>query len=62
MKAKELREKSDEDLRSLEREIRDELFRLRMRHYSGQLRNTGELSIKRKTIARIRTLLGERSA
>ena len=37
MKATELREKTTTELEELERQVRDELFRLRMKHYSGQL-------------------------
>ena len=37
MKASELRDKSDQDLIDLERQTRDELFRLKMKHFTGQL-------------------------
>jgi large subunit ribosomal protein L29 len=56
----ELREKSDEELRDLEDQLDDELFRLKMRHQTGQLQQTAELKSKRKDIARIKTILRER--
>lgn len=62
MKAKELREKSDQELAELERELRDELFRLKMRHYSGQLQSVAEMRAKRRDIARVKTVRHERGA
>ncbi|MFB6265151.1 MAG: 50S ribosomal protein L29 [Bradymonadaceae bacterium] len=60
MKASELREHEDQELEELEEELTDELFRLRMQHYTGQLENTAALKEKRRDIARIKTILRER--
>ncbi len=60
MKPAELREKTDGELDQLENELRDELFRLRMKHYTGQLQRVSDLKAKRRDIARIRTILRER--
>jgi large subunit ribosomal protein L29 len=60
MTPEELREQSDEELRDLEDQLDDELFRLKMRHQTGQLQQTAELKSKRKDIARIKTILRER--
>lgn len=62
MKAVELREKSMEELTELESQLREELFRLRMKHYTGQLQQSSELKERRKDIARIQTILAERQA
>ncbi len=62
MKAKDLREKSDQELNELERTLRDELFRLKMRHYSGQLQSVAEMRAKRRDIARVKTVRHERGA
>lgn len=62
MKAVELREKSVEELAELESQMREELFRLRMKHYTGQLQQSSELKERRKDIARIQTILAERQA
>ncbi len=60
MKAEELREQSDQELRDLEEQLTDELFRKKMRHQTGQLQDTASLSNTRKDIARIKTILRER--
>ncbi len=56
MKASELKGKSAGELVELERQLRDELFRLRMKHYSGQLQSVSELRKKRRAIARVKTV------
>lgn len=60
MKAKELNEKTTDELVALEAELRDELFRLRMRHYSGQLQKVSDMRTKRRDIARVQTILNQR--
>jgi len=60
VKAKELRELSDEELRQRERELREELFNLRFQHSLGQLGNTARISQVKREIARIKTILRER--
>ncbi len=60
MKATELREKTTAELEELEPQVRDELFRLRMKHYSGQLQRPSDLQEKRRDIARIKTVLTEK--
>ena len=60
MKAKELKEKTTDELVALEAELRDDLFRLRMRHYSGQLQKVSDMRTKRRDIARVQTILNQR--
>lgn len=60
MKAKELRELSDEELKQKERELKEELFNLRFQHSLGQLGNTARISQVKREIARIKTVLRER--
>ncbi len=57
MKAAELRDKSAAELIEMERELRDELFRLRMKHFTGQLQRVSELREKRRDIARLLTVI-----
>jgi large subunit ribosomal protein L29 len=57
MKAQELRDKSQDELVEMERALRDELFRLRMKHFTGQLQRVSELKEKRKDIARLLTVI-----
>jgi large subunit ribosomal protein L29 len=58
----ELRELSDDELLSRERELGDELFRLRLRRASGQLANPMKPRDTRRTLARVKTLLRQRRA
>lgn len=60
MNVEELRDKSDDELQDLENQLADELFRMKMRHHTGQLQQTAELKEKRRDIARIKTILRER--
>lgn len=60
MKAEELREKSEAELAELEKELRHELFTLRMKHFTGQLQRVSELKEKRRDIARVKTLVREK--
>lgn len=60
MKAKQLRELSDEDLVVKLREARRELFNLRFQHATGQLDDPHKLSFTRRDIARLLTMMQER--
>ncbi|RLA81923.1 MAG: 50S ribosomal protein L29 [Deltaproteobacteria bacterium] len=60
MKARELRELSDEELRQKEKELREELFNLRFQLATGQLENTMRITHVKRDIARIKTILRER--
>ncbi len=59
MKARELRELSDEDLERKEAELKDQLFKLKFQHALGQLENAMKLKNIKKDIARIKTLVRE---
>ncbi|MDO9585726.1 MAG: 50S ribosomal protein L29, partial [Syntrophales bacterium] len=50
------------ELEKKSRELAVELFRLRIRHSSGQLESSASLGRTRKDIARIKTALKEREA
>lgn len=60
MKAAELREKSTGELRGLEKELREQLFRLKMKHYTGQLERISDLRQAKRDIARVLTVLRDR--
>ena len=62
MKASEIREKTDAELNELDSSLRDELFRLRMQLYTGQLDRPNRLREVRKSVARVQTVMGERKA
>lgn len=62
MKTKEIRDMGAEELEKKSRELAEELFRLRIRHSSGQLESPSSLGRTRRDIARIKTVLKEREA
>ncbi|MEW6378822.1 MAG: 50S ribosomal protein L29 [bacterium] len=62
MKAKELRDYSDEELGQKEADLREELFKLRFQAASGQLENYMRIRQVRKDISRVLTVYRERLA
>lgn len=60
-KATDLRTKTDDELKTQLRDLRKEQFNLRFQAASGQLENTARVNTVRRTIAQIKTLLGERA-
>jgi len=60
MKAKEIRELTNEELLQKLSELKAELFNLRFQLATGQLDNPMRMRDVRKTIARIKTILRER--
>jgi large subunit ribosomal protein L29 len=60
MKSGELRDLSLEELEAKSRELRGELFNVRMKKTTGQLENTAKLSTLRRDIARAETILREK--
>ncbi|MCF6097658.1 50S ribosomal protein L29 [Thermovorax subterraneus] len=60
MKAKQIRELSDQELVQKLKDLKSELFNLRFQSATGQLDNPKRIREVRKTIARIKTILTER--
>ncbi len=60
MKAKELRQKSIEELNSTEGELKEQLFKLRFQKATGQIQNPIKIRMVRKDIARLLTIRAER--
>ncbi len=60
MKAKELRELTDQELVKKLNDAKDELFRLRFQLATGQLDNYMRIREVRKNIARVKTVMRER--
>jgi large subunit ribosomal protein L29 len=61
MKARDLRQLSDEELVRKIAESREELFNLRFQAATGALENTARLQLAKREIARILTIQYERS-
>ncbi|NBK97630.1 MAG: 50S ribosomal protein L29 [Erysipelotrichia bacterium] len=62
MLAKEIRERSNEELLKDIDSLKEELFNLRFQQATGQLENTARMKDVKKTIARIKTVITEREA
>lgn len=60
MRAKEIRELTDDELAQRLAEVREAHFNLRFQHASGALERTSELGARRREIARILTVARER--
>ncbi|MCK4802889.1 50S ribosomal protein L29 [bacterium] len=61
MKAKELRDLTVEELLEKERQFLEEQYNLRFQDVTGQLENSGRIREVRRTLARIKTILGEKA-
>jgi large subunit ribosomal protein L29 len=62
MKARELKEMTDDELQQKEKELTDQLFKLRFQHTLGQVENAMKLRNIRRDLARIKTILKEKEA
>ena len=62
MKASKVRELTNEELTKKEQDIREELFRLRFQHVTGQLENPMRLRHLRRDLARTITIQREKAA
>ena len=60
MKAVELRNMGNDELTIKERELTDQLFRMRIQKSLGQLEAPGRIKDVRRDLARIKTILRER--
>ena len=61
MKARELKEMSEAELRQKEKEFTEEIFNLKFQHATGQLENTQRLPQVRKELARVKTILRQKA-
>ena len=62
MTTNELREKSIDELNTRERELREQLFKLRFQKSIGQLDNALKIRETRRDIARVKTVLRQKRA
>ena len=60
MTAKELNEKSVEELKTELLDLLKEQFNLRMQHATGQLSNSAQLKTTRRSIARVKTIIRQK--
>ncbi len=62
MKAEDIRAKTNDELKSQLGDLKKEAFNLRFQRAGGQLENTARVREVRRDIARVKTVLGEKSA
>jgi len=61
MKSEEVRAKSPDELKDMLLSLKKEAFNLRFQRATGQLENTGRIREVRRDIARINTIMREKS-
>ena len=61
MNSQEMRELSVDELAAKSRELRGELFNVKIKHATGQLESTAKLRELRRQVARAETILREKS-
>jgi large subunit ribosomal protein L29 len=61
MKASELRERSLEDLQSLEKDLAKQLFDHRFKNHTNRLDDTSLLPKTKRDIARVKTLIAQKA-
>jgi large subunit ribosomal protein L29 len=62
VKLRDLKDLSLEELKTRERELVDEVFHLRLKRATSQLPNPMKVREQRRNLARVKTLLRERTA
>ena len=62
MKSQQVREMSEDELRGKEKELQEQLFKLRFQKSIGQLDNALKIRETRRDIARVKTVLRQRRA
>ena len=60
LKAKELRAKTLEELKDILGEVTEEYAELKFQSSTGQVENTSKITLLRRSIARVKTLLSEK--
>ncbi len=61
MKASEMREKTVDELRGTEQDLRRELFNLRFLGATGEIQNPKRITHVKREIARVLTIMGEKT-
>jgi large subunit ribosomal protein L29 len=61
MKAKELRERTKDELAQMERDLSRDLWKARFANFTNQLDDTAKIRRLRREIARVKTLLTQKA-
>lgn len=62
MKAKDLRERSVEDLRELEKSLQKDTFTHRFKNFTNRLDDTSLINKTKRDLARVKTILAQMTA
>lgn len=62
MSAKDLRDKTPDQLRDQLASLKKEAFNLRFQQATGQLESTARMQTVRRSVARVKTILNEKAA
>ena len=62
MNATELRDKTPDQLRDQLAALKKEAFNLRFQQATGQMENTAQMRVVRRSAARVKTILNEKAA
>lgn len=62
MKIKEIRDLTREELKARKRELKEEMFHLRLQQQGGQLEKPSQLRTLRREVARVETVLTHKNA
>ena len=60
-KARDLRERTVEDLKELEKSLRSDLFQNRLKNFTNRLDDTSSMKKAKRDLGRVLTVLGEKS-
>ena len=60
MKAKDLRDRTTDHLRELEKQLAGEVFQARFKNYTNRLNDTASIKKTRRDLARVKTILMQR--
>jgi large subunit ribosomal protein L29 len=60
VKSADIRERTDAELRELEAELKEKLWKSRFRNFTNQLDDTASIKNIRRDIARVKTILTQR--
>jgi len=61
MKAKDLRERSNDDLKDLEKSLAKDTFTARFKNFTNRLDDTSIINKTRRDLARVKTILAQMS-
>jgi large subunit ribosomal protein L29 len=62
VKAKELRDRTDDALKELEKSLQNDIFQAKFKNFTNRLNDTASIRRNRRDLARVKTLLTQRDS